>query len=249
MTNHWIDIKNADVVLIMGGNAAEAHPCGFKWVTEAKAQTRRKLIVVDPRFTRSASVADFYAPIRPGTDIAFLLRRDQLPAGQRARSSRTTSKLTPTPRYIVKEGFGFEDGLFTGYRRGEARLRHARPGTTSSTSRASPRSTRRCRIRAASINLLKAHVERYTPEMVERICGTPKDKFLKVAELMASTANGERTMTSHVCARLDPAFQGLAEHPLHGDDPAAAGQHRRARRRHERAARPLQRPGPDRPRR
>ena len=32
MTNHWVDIKNADLVLIMGGNAAEAHPCGFKWV-------------------------------------------------------------------------------------------------------------------------------------------------------------------------------------------------------------------------
>src|SRR3546814_20356716 len=63
MTNHWVDIKNADIVLIMGGNAAEAHPCGFKWVTEAKAHNKAKLIVVDPRFTRSASVADFYAQI------------------------------------------------------------------------------------------------------------------------------------------------------------------------------------------
>ena len=54
MTNHWSDIKNADVVLIMGGNAAEAHPCGFKWVTEAKAKNKARLVVVDPRFTRSA---------------------------------------------------------------------------------------------------------------------------------------------------------------------------------------------------
>ena len=73
MTNSWTDIKNTDLVVIMGGNAAEAHPCGFKWVTEAKANRGAKLIVVDPRFTRSASVADFYAPIRQGTDIAFLL--------------------------------------------------------------------------------------------------------------------------------------------------------------------------------
>src|SRR5579862_5639674 len=72
MTNSWNDIKNSDVVLIMGGNAAEAHPCGFKWVTEAKANNAAKLVVVDPRFTRSAAVADLYAPIRPGTDIAFL---------------------------------------------------------------------------------------------------------------------------------------------------------------------------------
>ncbi len=56
----------------MGDNAAEAHPCGFKWVIEAKIENRAKVIVVDPRFTRTASVADVYAPIRPGTDIAFL---------------------------------------------------------------------------------------------------------------------------------------------------------------------------------
>jgi formate dehydrogenase major subunit len=68
MTNSWTDIKNADIVLIMGGNAAEAHPCGFKWVTEAKAERGAKLMVVDPRFTRSAAVADHYSPIRAGTD-------------------------------------------------------------------------------------------------------------------------------------------------------------------------------------
>ena len=72
MTNHWVDIKNADLIPIMGGNAAEAHPCGFKWVTEAKAHNKARLIVVDPRFNRSAAVADVYAPIRTGTDIVFL---------------------------------------------------------------------------------------------------------------------------------------------------------------------------------
>lgn len=73
MTNPWTDIKNTDLAIVMGGNAAEAHPCGFKWVTEAKAQRGAKLVVVDPRYTRTASVADTYAPIRPGTDIAFLM--------------------------------------------------------------------------------------------------------------------------------------------------------------------------------
>ena len=72
MTNTWADIKNANLVVIMGGNAAEAHPCGFKWVTEAKAHNKARLIVVDPRFTRSAAVADLDVPIRPGTDIAWL---------------------------------------------------------------------------------------------------------------------------------------------------------------------------------
>ena len=73
MTNSWTDIKNADVVLIMGGNAAEAHPCGFKWVTEAMQQRKAKLVVVDPLCSQSASKADEWLPIRPGTDGEFAL--------------------------------------------------------------------------------------------------------------------------------------------------------------------------------
>ncbi len=72
MTNHWVDIKNANVVMVMGGNAAEAHPVGFRWAMEAKNNNDATSIVVDPRFTRTASVADIYAPIRSGTDITFL---------------------------------------------------------------------------------------------------------------------------------------------------------------------------------
>lgn len=72
MTNHWVDIKNADVILIMGSNAAENHPVAFKWIMEAKAKRKAKIISVDPRFTRTSSKADIYAPMRSGTDIAFL---------------------------------------------------------------------------------------------------------------------------------------------------------------------------------
>ena len=98
----------------MGGNAAEAHPCGFKWVIEAKIENQAKLVVVDPRFTRTASVADMYAPIRPGTDIAFLnglirylLEKDAI--------QHDYVRAYTSAGLIVKEGFGFEDGLFTGY--------------------------------------------------------------------------------------------------------------------------------------
>src|SRR5438477_12392481 len=73
MTNGWVDIKNTDVVLVMGGNPAENHPCGFKWAIEAKKTRNAKIVAVDPRFTRTAAVADVYSPIRAGTDIAYLL--------------------------------------------------------------------------------------------------------------------------------------------------------------------------------
>src|ERR1700680_2869840 len=72
MTNGWGDIKNTDMMLIMGGNPAENHPCGFKWPIEAKRTRNAKMIVVDPRFTRTASVADLFCQIRAGADIAFL---------------------------------------------------------------------------------------------------------------------------------------------------------------------------------
>jgi len=71
MTNPWNDIRNADCVLIIGSNAAENHPISFKWVTVAK-ERGAKLISVDPRFTRTSSKADIYAPLRSGTDIAFV---------------------------------------------------------------------------------------------------------------------------------------------------------------------------------
>jgi anaerobic selenocysteine-containing dehydrogenase len=49
MTNNWVDIKNANVVLVMGANSAEAHPCGFKWVIEVKVKHKARLIAVDAR--------------------------------------------------------------------------------------------------------------------------------------------------------------------------------------------------------
>jgi len=194
MTNSWTDIKNTDLVVIMGGNAAEAHPCGFKWVTEAKANRGAKLIVVDPRFTRSASVADVYAPIRQGTDIAFLLGVIKYCIDNDKVQWDYTKSFTNAP-YVIKEGFAFHDGLFTGY--DEAKRDYNRSTweyelgpdgyVVSDPALQNPRCV---------WNLLKQHVSVYTPEMVERICGTPKDKFLKVAQMISECSSPTKTMTS-----------------------------------------------------
>src|SRR5258708_15578244 len=114
MTNTWQDTKNGNVGVGMGGNAAEGHPCGFKWVIEAKIENQAKLVAVDPRFTRTASVADLYAPIRPGTDIAFLSGLIRFLLEKDAIQHEYVRAYT-SASLIVKEGFGFADGLFTGY--------------------------------------------------------------------------------------------------------------------------------------
>jgi formate dehydrogenase major subunit len=194
MTNSWTDIRNTDLVVIMGGNAAEAHPCGFKWVTEAKANRGAKLIVVDPRYTRSASVADFYAPIRQGTDIAFLLGViNYCILNDKIQWDYT--KAFTNASYIVKDGFAYEDGLFTGY--DESRRDYNRStweyelGPDGFVTVDDTLQNPRC-----VWNLLKQHVSIYTPEMVSRICGTPKDKFLKVAQMISECSSPTKTMTS-----------------------------------------------------
>ena len=72
MTNGWTDIRNADVVLAMGGNPAENHPVGFRFVMEARRNRNAKLVSIDPRFNRTSAVADKYVRIRSGSDIGFL---------------------------------------------------------------------------------------------------------------------------------------------------------------------------------
>jgi len=193
MTNHWVDIKNADLILVMGGNAAEAHPCGFKWVTEAKAHNKARLIVVDPRFTRTASVADVYAPIRTGTDIVFL--------GGVINHLLTTDKIQheyvrnyTDYTFIVREDFTFENGIYSGYNdKNHSYDRHTwdyEMGPDGFVKTDPTLAHPRC-----VYQLMKKHYERYTPEMVERVCGTPKEKFLQITEMIASTATPTRAMT------------------------------------------------------
>src|SRR6185312_15206312 len=65
------DLANADCIIIMGSNMAEAHPVGFQWVMEAKARGAR-ILHIDPRFTRTSAQAHQYVALRAGSDIAFL---------------------------------------------------------------------------------------------------------------------------------------------------------------------------------
>ncbi len=194
MTNSWTDIRNTDLVVVMGGNAAEAHPCGFKWVTEAKAHRGAKLIVVDPRFTRTASVADFYAPIRQGTDIAFLLGVINY-CIQNDRVQWEYAKAFTNASFIIKEGFSYADGLFSGY--DEEKREYDRSSWTyvmgeDGFAEVDPTLQHpRC-----VWNLLKQHVAIYTPEMVQRICGTPQEKFLRVAQMISECSSPTKTMTS-----------------------------------------------------
>ncbi len=193
MTNHWQDIQNADVVLIMGGNAAEAHPCGFKWVIEAKKQNKAKLVVVDPRFTRSAAVADYYAPVRAGSDIAFLAGVLNFLLSNNKIQTEYVRNYTNAP-FIVGPDYKFEEGIFSGYN-AEKRTYDAKSWGYALDDTGMAKVDMTMQDPQCVLQVMKRHFSRYTPELVSRITGTPQDKFLKVCEYIASTSTTDRTMT------------------------------------------------------
>ncbi len=250
MTNGWIDIKNADVMLIMGGNPAENHPCGFKWAIEAKRTRNAKMIVVDPRYTRTAATSDVFCQIRAGSDIAFLGGVIRY-AIENNRVAHDYLVNYTNAAFIVKEGFKLpEDGLYSGfdpqsqtydrstwtYEEGNdsggvvpghvpshaaAHAGAAAPqGSGGSTHQQSgqgltgqglqgmgPAGAKASASNAPVVlpplpgkvaydltlqhprcvfQLLKQQYSRYTPEMVERITGIPKDQFIKAADTYTS---------------------------------------------------------------
>jgi formate dehydrogenase-N alpha subunit len=194
MTNGWVDIKNADVVLVMGGNPAENHPCGFKWAIEAKKTRNAKIVCIDPRFTRTAAVSDLYVPMRAGSDIAFLLGviRYALETG---RYHKEYVKLHTNAAYVISDKFEFTDGLFSGFDDAKKEYDKASWGYTAEGEKGPYKLDASLQDPHCVFQLLKKHVSRYTPEMVESICGTPKEKFLKAAELITSTGSADKVGT------------------------------------------------------
>src|SRR6266513_2201712 len=250
MTNGWIDIKNTDMMLIMGGNPAENHPCGFKCPVEAKLHRNAKMFVVVPRFTRTASQADLFLQIRAGADIAFLGGVINY-AIQNDRIAKDYLINYTNAAFIVKDGFKLpDDGLFSGFDAGattydKSTWNYEEGGKTeganaaAATSNANPGSSAQSNQPSSSgksaransekggdsgghqaggpvgaaaqggakpppmlppnvaydlslqhprsvFQLLKQQYSRYTPEMVERITGIPKDQFIKAADLFTS---------------------------------------------------------------
>src|SRR6267143_676760 len=202
MTNGWVDMKNTDMMLIMGGNPAENHPCGFKWPIEAKRTRNAKIISVDPRFTRTSAVADLFCQIRAGSDIAFLGGVINY-AIQNNRIAKEYLVNYTNAAFIVKNDFKLPadtDGVFSGFDAGKqsydrsswnyAAAGGAQPsaGAPGALPPLPEKVDYDLTLRNPNcvFQLLKKHYSRYTPEMVERITGIPKEQFLKAAELYTS---------------------------------------------------------------
>jgi formate dehydrogenase major subunit len=184
MTNHWIDLKNSDCILIMGSNAAENHPISFKYVTMAQ-QSGGKVISVDPRFTRTSSKADIYAPLRSGTDIAFLGGMIKYILDNKLYNEEYVSNYTNAP-LLLHNDYGFKDGLFSGYDP-QAKKYDKKTWGFQTDEKGIPKRDVTLKDPRCVFNILKDHYNRYDLTIVSKITGTPEENLLEVYKTFAAT--------------------------------------------------------------
>lgn len=192
MTNHWIDYQNTDVFLNIGLNTAENHPVSMKWIEKAREEKGAKLICVDPRYTRTASQSDLYAPIRPGTNTAFLsgiinyLFENSLINKEYIRNYTNAS-------YLIAEDYSFSAGIFSGAKMNGESVEYDKESWAyqyddegeiiKDYSLEDPNSV---------FQLMKEHYSRYDLKTVSNITGCPEEKLKEVAELFGSTSSPDK---------------------------------------------------------
>src|SRR4051794_4035987 len=203
----------------MGSSMAEQHPVGFRFVMQAR-ERGGTIIHVDPRFTRTSAMADMWVPVRAGTDLAFLGGMINYVL-QHGREFRDYVLPYTNAATIIREDFAdTEDlaGLFSGWNAEEQKYQpaswlyqgvatHEQSSETTSTGyglfgharggqpsrlidgeRDETLQHPRC-----VYQLLKKHFARYTPELVERVCGTPANEFRRVARTFCDASGPEKT--------------------------------------------------------
>ncbi len=192
MTNHWIDIKNADAVLIMGSNAAEHHPISFKWVLRAR-DAGAKVIHVDPKFSRTSARSDMHVPLRSGTDIPFLAGMVRYILEKDKFNKEYLSEYT-NAAFLVGEGYDFKNGLFSGY---DPDTKHydQKKWAFAMDENSIPRRDRTLQHPRSVFQLMKQHYSRYTLDKVAAITGVSKEDLLKVYEIYAATGAPDKAGT------------------------------------------------------
>lgn len=213
------DLENSDCIVVMGSNMAENHPVAFRFVVEAQRRGAT-IIHVDPRFTRTSALANIHAPIRPGTDIAFLggiirhILENDLWFREYALNYTNLA-------HIIEDGFLLpdeNDGVFSGFEEATGGYKtdtwqyKGKPAVPSAV--AEHRTTQKDSDKDSDFEpmaespppvdltlqhpncvyqILRRHYARYTPEMVEDVTGCPAETFLKVADALARNSGRERT--------------------------------------------------------
>ncbi len=210
MTTNLIDVQHADVIMPTS-NWAECHPVSYKWVMKAK-ERGAKIIHVDPRFTRTSATADIWVPIRSGTNIVFFggLIRYAIENKKYFHDyvvAYTNAALMLDPNFKTPSDL---DGLFSGYDGGK-RAYDQSTWRFQLDADGYPRKDPTLRDPNTVWQQLRRHYSRYTPEMVEKVCGIPKELFLKAADMYCSASGPDKTATASYALQLNQSSNGVQQ--------------------------------------
>ncbi len=211
------DLAKSDCVLVMGSNMAENHPIAFRFVMQAK-EKGAAVIHADPRFTRTSALADIYAPLRAGTDIAFLggiirylIENDLWFRDYALHYTNIATIIEPSYRgpeegggrfsgwHEEKQAYQFDSWQYEGLVVPSALSEHY-VNTAESFSSMSQKLEEEPPPQDLTLQhpycvyqIVKRHYAAYTPEAVERITGCPKETFEKVCQALAAASGREKT--------------------------------------------------------
>jgi formate dehydrogenase major subunit len=189
------DLANADCILIEGSSMAEAHPVGFRWVMKAK-ERGATIIHVDPRFSRTSALADIWVPMRAGGDIAFLggLVRHII---ENNLFFRDYVVHFTNASCILREDFRDTDegatGFFSGWNEEQRAYDKKSWGYDGDRGLSFPERDLTLQNPRCVFQTLRRHFARYTPEMVEKICGISPELFHKVADALVTASGPDKT--------------------------------------------------------
>ena len=192
MTNHWIDIKNSDALLIIGSNAAEHHPVSFKWIMRAK-DNGAVLMHVDPKFSRTSARCDFHVPLRSGTDIAFMGGMVNYILENDLFFKEYVMEYT-NAAFVVGPDFAFTDGLFSGYD-AATRTYDKSKWAFARNEDGTPVIDKTLKNERCVINLMRQHYSRYDIKTVSEVTGVSEENLLKVYKAFAATGTPDKAGT------------------------------------------------------
>jgi formate dehydrogenase major subunit len=208
MTTNLIDLQHSDVIMITS-NMAENHPVGFQWVMKAK-ERGAKLIHVDPRYTRTSAACDVHVPLRSGTNIAFFgglmnyaIQKNLFFKDYVVHYTNASFLLDPAFKNATEL-----NGLFTGYDAAKKSYDRA-SWKYELDGEGNPKRDLTLRNPHTVFQHLKRHYSRYTPAMVEKVCGIPAKKFEEVAQLFCGTSGPDKTGTITYALNLTQHTNGV----------------------------------------
>src|SRR5438105_4833371 len=208
MTTNLIDLQHSDVIMITS-NMAENHPVGFQWVMKAK-ERGAKVIHVDPRYTRTSAAADIHMPLRSGTNIAFFgglmnyaMQKNLYFKEYVVHYTNASFLLDPAFKNATDL-----NGLFTGYDAAKKSYDRA-SWKYQIDAEGNPKRDLTLKDPNTVFQHLKRHYSRYTPAVVERVCGIPKAKFEEAAQLFCSTSGPDKTGTITYALNLTQHTNGV----------------------------------------